>query len=215
MRSTRILLVDDHGAFRQAIRKWLNHGPYEVVGEAENGEEALSRIAAVRPDIALVDLEMPQMDGPGLIQKIRATAQPLRIIVLSQAFDESRISQLIRLGIDGHVLKSDGSSELSRALKAVSAGSRYFSSEIGKRLYDFLSGKAVVQSPSTGPELQLSARQLQVAQWVAQGKTNAEIGRILSCSENTIKTHKANIMRKLGVSNSVQLAAWVLQQSGQ
>jgi DNA-binding NarL/FixJ family response regulator len=219
MKVHKVFLVDDHPIFRQGIKRLLRYEDfYEYAGEAENGKDALLIFKKIKPDIVLVDIEMPEMDGPTLIRLMKDSHMNAKVIVLSQASEDKRLKELLEIGVDGHVLKSEESSQILKALKAVSSGEKFFSPKVASKFYNLLHGSlhaSVAQNVSSAPvsvavsSSDVSNREMQVARLVAGGHTNKEIARLLSCSENTIKSHKANIMRKIGAKNSVEISNWV------
>lgn len=211
METTKIYIVDDHDRFREGLRRLIEHvGPYEVIGEAANGREALAAFKKLSPDVVIVDLEMPEMDGPSLIRLMKDIHMEAKILVLSQANEHRRLRELIEVGIDAHVLKIEESTEILKALRSVTRGEKYFSAKLGSSFYQLLSSSETAASDASST---ISEREMQVARLVAAGHTNKQVGHLLGCSENTIKSHKTNIMRKIGVHNSAGIGAWVARQS--
>lgn len=209
-----MFIVDDNPLFRQGIKRMLNASDrFVCCGEAENGSDALKAMGDL--DLLMVDIEMPKMDGPTLIRELRFKNQGLKVIVLSEAAEVSRIKELIDVGIQGHIVKSDESSEIMKALTAVASGERYFSAKVGERFLDLIktggseldrSGRSI-----SSLDVKLSPREMEVAELVSQGLTNKEIASRLNCSDNTIKSHKSNLMRKIGAKNSVEITSWILK----
>jgi DNA-binding NarL/FixJ family response regulator len=209
--NTKIYLVDDHDNFRAGLRRLIEHAePFEVIGEAANGRDALSAFKKLRPDVVIVDLEMPELDGPSLIRLMKDANNEAKILVLSQASEDRRLRQLIEVGIDAHVLKVEESAEILKALRSLTRGEKYFSSRVGSSFYDLL---AAAGKPSDEEPPLVSVREMQVARLVADGHTNKQVAHLLGCSENTVKSHKTNIMRKIGVHNSAGIGAWVARLS--
>jgi DNA-binding NarL/FixJ family response regulator len=210
-----ILIVDDNPHFVDALSTVINRrAEFSVVGDASNGEDALPLISNHNPHIVIVDIEMPKVDGPALIKKIKEDFPSTKVLVVSQAAEEARILELIELQIDGHVVKIDPTEQVLEALVEVSKNGRYFSNRLGQKYFDILREKNFTQPPTIN-ELKvkpISERELEVVKLVAIGLTNKEVAQRLDCSENTIKTHKANVMRKIGAKNSNEMSRWFFAQ---
>jgi two-component system, NarL family, nitrate/nitrite response regulator NarL len=204
MSKAKIVLVDDHPHFRRGVRKLLERTGYLISGEASDGRSALIKLKKLTPDLLL--------NGPELIRNSRIEELQFKVIVISQSDDDHRIAELAQLGIDGHLLKSEGSEEILRAVETVLSGGRYFSNRVGQRLFDLLSEHRKMDSPKREVFHLVSERQLQVAQLLSEGKTTREIAQSMACSENTVKSHKANLMRKIKARNSREVALWYLTQ---
>jgi two-component system, NarL family, response regulator DegU len=218
MEKKSLFIVDDHDLFRQGLKSVIAQvHDFYLMGEAEDGGDALPQLLRNPPDILLLDIEMPNLDGPGLIRLIRDAEVRSKIIILSQACEDDRIKELLELGVDGHILKIDPSEEILKALRSVSNNEKYFSTKIANRFYELLTmtttpgqtHSSLAQKDSRFSTI--SEREFQVIRLVAEGFTNKRIAEVLNCSENTIKTHKANIMRKIGAKNSVEIGTWFLK----
>ncbi|MFW7381557.1 MAG: response regulator [Oligoflexus sp.] len=219
MAKLKVYIIDDHPVFRRGLVGLLQDASsFEVVGQAESGAEALKEFEHFQPDIILLDIEMPQLDGPELLRLLRNKGIKSKVIILSQNCDHQRIKELIDIGVDGHVLKSDDTSEIIRAIDAVSSSRCYFSSQVAERFVEILK----VQLAQNGPENfeqpvlvipSISPRERQIARLIADGKTNKAMALELNCSEHTIKCHKANLMRKINAHNSAEVVAWSLRMS--
>ena len=189
--TTRVLLAEDHTIVRQGLRSLIDAQPdMEVVAEAENGREALSLVEEHKPDIALLDVTMPQLNG------IDATAQISRmegtqVIVLSMHSSEDFVRAAVRAGARGYLVKGAGLSDLVQAIRAVASGDAFFSPVVAKFLL----------SDSPEGASKLSPREREVLQLVGEGYSTAAAAKLLSLSAKTIEGHRARIMQKLGVSN--------------
>jgi NarL family two-component system response regulator LiaR len=195
----RILIVDDHGIVRQGLRMYLALDPeLEVVGEAANGAEALRLAHELKPDVVLMDLLMPVMDGISATGAIRGELPEIEVIALTSVLEDSAVYGAMRAGAVGYLLKDTESDELCRAIKAAAAGQVQMSPAVAARLLREV-------PPPQNPE-PLTERETEVLQQLAQGKSNKEIAATLVIAEKTARTHVSNILGKLGVSSRTQAA---------
>ena len=199
----RILIVDDHPVVCTGLTSMLSaqHG-LEVVGSAASGEEALSIVVRDKPDLMLLDLRMPGMDGIGVLQALKKMEKPPRVVVLTSFEKDEDIYRAIRAGAQGYLLKDTTESEMIAAISAVNAGTRYFPLHISSRLAD-----RMMRSD-------LTARELQILELLAQGSTNKQISVALGISDNTVRHHVNNIMEKLQVSDRTEAVATALRSGG-
>ncbi len=193
MTPIRIAIADDHPIFRAGLQGLLAaQAEFQVVGEAANGREAVAVVRHAAPDVLLVDLQMPELDGVGAIREIRAVAPNTRILVLTTYDSDGDILRAVEAGATGYLLKDTPREELFRAIQATARGDSVLSPSVASKLV----GRA------RGPlERALSARELEVLTLVARGDSNKLIGKELRISEATVKTHLIHIFAKLGVDD--------------
>lgn len=182
---------------------------YQVIGEAANGEEGLDKIIALRPQVALIDLSMPHMNGLTLVNVLAEKKLPTKIIILSQYKTKDWLEKLTSNQIDGYLLKSDGRDFLISAINTVLNGDKYFSPSVAMGFYELLASKESSSSNFSQRNI-LTPKEYEVAQYISRGFTVKEIAHAMNCSENTIKTHKTNLMRKANLKNSAEVSRWVL-----
>jgi NarL family two-component system response regulator LiaR len=195
----RILIVDDHGVVRQGLRMYLALDPeLEVVGEATNGAEALRLTRELEPDVILMDLLMPVMDGIAATEAIRREWPEVEVIALTSVLEDSAIYGAMRAGAIGYLLKDTGADELCRAIKAAAAGQVQMSPPVAARLL-----REVPAPPQPEP---LTERETEVLRQLAQGKSNKEVAAALVIADKTVRTHVSNILAKLGVTSRTQAA---------
>jgi DNA-binding NarL/FixJ family response regulator len=195
----RVLIADDHKVVRQGLKMFLALDPeLEVVGEATNGAEALAQAQALTPDVVLMDLLMPVMDGVAATEAIRNKVPETEIVALTSVLEESAIYRAMRAGAIGYLLKDTEADELCRAIKAAAAGQVQLSPSVASKLLHEL------RSPAA-PE-PLTERETEVLQQLALGKSNKEIAAALVIAEKTTRTHVSNILAKLGLSSRTQAA---------
>ena len=202
--SIRILIVDDHSVVRQGLKMFLALDPeLEVVGEAANGSEALRLARELEPDVVLMDLLMPVMDGVAATEAIRRELPDTEVIALTSVLEDQAIFKAMRAGATGYLLKDTESDELCRSIKAAAAGQVQLSPQVAARL---MQDVHVPESPES-----LTKRETEVLRLLAQGKANKEIAAALVIGEKTVKTHVSNILSKLGVSSRTQAALYAVR----
>lgn len=200
----RVLLVDDHAVVRQGLRMFLElEDNLEVVGEAENGLEALERIAELEPDVVLMDLMMPKMGGIEAIEKAKERHPEVEIVALTSVLEDRSVVNAVRAGAIGYLLKDTQADELCRAIKAASEGKVQLSAEASARLMKAL------QSPD--PLTDLTERELEVLLALSKGMSNLEIADSLTVTEKTVKTHVSSVLSKLSVKSRTQAAIYAWQ----
>jgi two-component system, NarL family, response regulator NreC len=200
--TTRVLLVDDHELLRAGLRSRLEKEPgIEVVGEADSAEQAVVRARVLQPDLVLLDLLLPRKTGFDAIPEITGVAPDARVIVVSSQTAPSSVRRALTAGAAGYVPKRASDSELVTAINQVCSGSRYVDPDLGAAL--------VVDEVSSALE-DLSERERDVLQLLALGHTNQEIGKKLFISVRTVDTHRAHIMRKLGLETRAELVLFAL-----
>lgn len=210
----RVFLVDDHTIMRDGLRALLEAEPLlQVVGEAANGQELLAQLPAVPADVALMDLNMPVLDGLATTQLLHKQYPELRILMLSMMAHERTIGQLLAAGAHGYVLKNADKSEIITAIRAVASGKRFLCSEIGLTLL-----KKILATEKESPALTadmlvpLSHREREILQLVAGGLTNQEIADKLFTSKRTVETHRQSLLEKTGVKNTPALIKYAMEQ---
>ena len=194
-----VLLVDDHSVVRQGLNMFLGLDPeLDVVGEARDGEEAVRRARELQPDVVLMDLLMPGMDGIEATAAIRREMPDIEVIALTSVLEDEKVYSAIRAGAIGYLLKDTEADELCRAIKAAAAGQVQLSPAAAARLM------RQVRAPEAPDEL--TPRELEVLRLLAEGLANKEIARELIIGEKTVKTHVSSILSKLGVLSRTQAA---------
>jgi NarL family two-component system response regulator LiaR len=195
----RVLIVDDHGVVRQGLRMYLAlDAELEVVGEAANGAEALRLAHELEPDVVLMDLLMPVMDGIAATDAIRRELPAAEVLALTSVLEDSAVYGAMRAGAIGYLLKDTKAEELCRAIKAAAAGQVQMSPSVAARL--------LREVPAPRRPEPLTERETEVLQQLAQGKSNKEIAAALVIAEKTVRTHVSSILAKLGVTSRTQAA---------
>ncbi len=202
--SIRVLIADDHSVVRQGLRMFLTLDPeFEVVGEAADGAEALRMARELLPDVVLMDLLMPVMDGIAATAAIRGTLPDTEVLALTSVLEDASVTGAVRAGAIGYLLKDTDADALCRAIKAAAAGQVQLSPQAAARLM------REVRAPES-PEA-LTERETEVLRLLAQGRANKEIARDLGIGEKTVKTHVSNVLAKLGVQSRTQAALHAVQ----
>jgi len=196
----RVLIADDHGVVREGLRAVLGSEPdMEVVGEAATGKEVVERAAELRPDVILMDIQMPGMNGIEATRRIIEANQEIGVIILTMYEDDDSVFSAMRAGARGYVLKGAHPSEILKVLRAVADGEAYFGTEIAKRLMNFFSAPKPASPEEAFPEL--SSREREILDLIAQGHSNAKIAARLFISPRTVSNHISHIFTKLQVAD--------------
>ena len=210
----RLLLVDDHSLFRQGLLRVLgDYNALHVVGQAANGEEALPLIDALQPDVVLMDVNMPVLAGPDTVRALRRRHPSLPVLMLTVSERDEDLFDAIRAGADGYLLKNVGAAELVDAVQRVHAGEAMLAPPMAARLlaeFRTLSRETPAGAEPHSVE-ELTGRERDVLRQVAQGLSNREIAAVLHLSENTVKTHLANVLGKLHLRSRAHAAAYAVQ----
>ena len=202
----RILLADDHQMFTQSLRSILEREKFEVVGEATDGHEAVKLAEKHRPDIAVLDLGMPGLNGLSAAREIEKVSPDTKTIILTSHPDEQYVVDALRAGATGYVLKTRASADLVAAIREVSRGSLYLSEGVSR---DALRSHLANEEKSVGV---LSGREREVLQLIAEGKSTKEIAALLSLSVKTIETHRTRLMAKLGIHETAGLVRYAIRK---
>ena len=208
----RVVIAEDHAILRRGLQSMLNaEDGLNVVGEAEDGIGAIRVIKETEPDLAIIDLNMPKMNGISVILEVKKTCTNTKIIALTMHREEDYILQAFRSGADGYCLKSSDLDELLMAIKAVLAGKQYVSPEIsGKILEGYLESQQRIRTKSSWDTLTI--REKEVLKLVGEGYQNKEIADYLCISVKTVEKHRANIMQKLDVHTASALTAYAIEK---
>jgi len=206
----RILLADDHTIVRQGLRKMLEERPeWEVVGEAGDGREAVRQAEQHRPDVAIVDVAMPLLNGIETTRQLVRKVPGIRVLILSMHADEAYVTQILKAGASGYLLKDSADVDLFRAITAVVQGQSFFSPAIARLMVD----EYVRPRPEGIDRFEtLSHREREIFQLVAEAKTNKEIAALLGISPSTVETHRARIMEKLDLHSATEIALYAVRR---
>jgi DNA-binding NarL/FixJ family response regulator len=199
----RIVIADDHGVVREGLRAVLGSEPdMEVVGEAATGKEVLERATEVLPDVILMDIQMPDLNGIDATRRILGANPGIGVVVLTMFGDDDSVFSAMRAGARGYVLKGAPPSEILKVLRAVAGGEAHFGPEIARRLTDFFS--APPPSPPGEAFSELTSREREILDLIAQGHPNAKIARQLFVSPKTVRNHISHIFTKLQIADRTQ-----------
>jgi DNA-binding NarL/FixJ family response regulator len=203
----RVVLADDHNLVRAGLRALLEDIPgVQVVGEAADGREALSLILQLRPDVALLDIAMPELNGLEAAARVAREAPGTRVVMLSMHANESYVAQALKAGVAGYVLKDAFADELPIVLRTVARGETYLSPGISKQVVDALRTRL-----ATGETDVLTPRQREILQLIAEGKSTKEIAHLLELSVKTVETHRAQIMERLDIHDVPGLVRYAIR----
>ena len=203
-----VLIVDDHAVVRQGLRTFLGlQDDIDVVGEASNGAEAVEQVRRLLPDVVLMDLEMPEMDGIEATRQVRALSLRTQVIVLTSFSDNERVFPSIKAGAIGYLLKDVSPDDLVRAVQAAHRGETQLHPEVARKLINEYSNRDEKRAPAG-----LTERELDVLRLIARGGSNRDIAEELVISEKTVKTHVSNILSKLHLADRTQAAIYALRE---
>jgi DNA-binding NarL/FixJ family response regulator len=209
----RIFLADDHAVVRDGLRMLLqSQRDFEVVGEAANGREALERAATLQPDVAILDIAMPELNGLEAARRMFDLCQGIQIIILSMHGTSRHVIEALRMGVRGYLLKASAGAEVVNAVHAVRAGRRYLSESIVDTVID----AGIEGLPQEGEAehtllARLSPREREVLQLVVEGRSSAEIAKIVFLSPKTVETYRSNLMKKLNISDLPALVKFAIK----
>ncbi len=207
----RVVLVDDHALVRQGFRRILEDDPeLQVAGEAGNGLDAVALVKKVDPDVVVMDMAMPEMNGLHATMELIKQRPDIKVLILSMYSDEQYVRNALDAGAKGYILKSVIETDLVRAVKAVASGEQYLSPELSTLLIRAI--KTGAFEKAADPYDKLTQREKQVLQLIAHGKSNKEIAVMLDLSVNTVAVHRANLMSALGVHKTAELVLFAVKK---
>lgn len=212
MSSLRIFLADDHETVREGLRLIINaQADMNVVGEANNGRDAISLACELKPDVLVMDVSMPELNGLKAAAKLKRIAPDIKILTLTRHTDEAYLKELLQAGVSGYVLKQSVSTELLNAIRAVAAGGNYLDPAITGKVFGSYAGKGKRRRGETLGS-QLTDRESDVLRQIALGYSNKEIGERLDISVKTVEAHKANALKKLDMRSRIDIVRYAILQ---
>jgi len=208
----RVLIAEDHTILRDGLRSLLaGSEEFEVVGEAQDGRDAVRAAESLLPDIVLMDLSMPKMSGLGAIKEIKRQAPEVKILALTVHKSEEYVLATLKAGANGYVLKDATHAELLMALKNIVRGKRYLSPGISEKVIEgYLQGKSEIKEKSAWDSL--TQREREILKLIAEGSKNKDIAEYLFISTKTVEKHRANLMKKLDLHNVAELTAFAIEK---
>jgi DNA-binding NarL/FixJ family response regulator len=201
-----ILIVDDHSLIRDGIKGYLKDSPYKVIGEASNGRQAIEMVESLHPEVIIMDISMPVVNGMEASKIILQKWPETKIIVLSMHLEQEFIESCMEVGISAYLFKSAGKSEVIDAIESVLIGSTFYSNEVREKVMNIFTNTLKKKKSQLKEEpIIITNREKEVIRLVMDGKTSAEIAEILFISPRTVDTHRSNLMQKLQTKNTVEL----------
>lgn len=213
MTKLRILLAEDHETVREGLRLIVNaQSDMEVVGEAGDGRAAVALAVELSPDIVLMDVSMPHLNGLKATEKLKALCPRVKVLTLTRHTDYGYLQQLLRAGASGYVLKQSSAAELLHAIRAVAAGGKYLDPAVVSKVIGDYAGTRSASLRFAQGGRELSEREAEVLRLIAWGHSNKEIAARLSLSVKTVEAHKANAMRRLGMTSRIDIVRYAILQ---
>jgi DNA-binding NarL/FixJ family response regulator len=204
----RVLVADDHGIVRSGIRLLLERQPdIEVVAEAVDGVHAVEQALSVRPDLCILDVGMPRMTGLQAAREIRSHVPDARVLILSMHDDEHYLFEALKAGASGYLLKREADQDLVGAVRAVNGGEAFLTNAAERSII-----RGWMEEGAQGPAIPLTTREEEVVKLIAEAYTNTQIAEILHLAEKTVESHRANVLRKLGMRDRVQLVRYAIRR---
>lgn len=209
MSNIRVLIAEDHQTVREGLEMILKAQPdIEVVGEAGDGQAAVDMAKALNPDIVIMDVSMPRLNGLKATRELQRSLPNVKVLTLTRHNDDGYLQQLLRAGVSGYVLKQSPSSELLHAIRAIAAGRQYLDSSLTHRVVGSFVEKSGARN--LAPQREPSERESEVLRLIAWGHSNKEIATRLDLSVKTVEVHKANAMRKLGMKSRIDIVQYAM-----
>ena len=206
-----VLVADDHDIVRRGLRDLLEKQPgWKVVAEASNGREAVEKAKELKPDVSILDISMPSLDGLEAARQILESGSSTKVLILTMHHSDPLIQQMLKAGVRGYVLKSDAASELVQAVEALQRNKTFFTSKVPKVFLDERD-KPAKKKNGQDHTLRLTPRQREIVQLLAEGKNSREIAAALGTTFKTVETHRANIMRRLECHSVTELVRYAIR----
>jgi DNA-binding NarL/FixJ family response regulator len=214
-KNTRVLLVDDHQVVRRGVASVIRdaHPDWEVCGEASTGREAVAAAASLAPDIVVMDISMPDMNGLEATRQILKDNPRTEVLILSMHESEQMVHEMLTAGARGYVLKADAGNDLITAMETVREHKLFFTSKVSEVVLAGYLGRAGGDGPSETPFCRLTSRELEIVKLVAESKPNKEIAHLLQISIKTVESHRAHIMEKLGLHSVTELVRYAIRNN--
>jgi two-component system, NarL family, response regulator NreC len=213
MKKLRILIADDHGLVRRGARAVLSsRRGWRVVGEAANGREAVQKAIALKPDVAVVDIGMPELDGVAAVCQIREAVPDTKVLVLTMHESDQMVQRALDAGAHGYILKSDLTDSLPKAVKAIAEGKRFLTPKVSEIVLDgFLNARSRHRQEERAVS-RTTPREVEIIRLLAEGKPNKEISALLGITVRTVETHRSKIMLKLGLHSLAELIHYAMRR---
>ncbi len=212
MKTLRILIADDHDLMRRGVKALLqSHAGWEIVGEAHTGREAVSKADELKPDVVILDISMPDLNGVDAAKRIRKASPDTEVLILSVHYSDQLIRDILEAGVRGYIVKSDSDRDLAIAVETLANHKPFFTPRATEvMLTNFNEGKTKADPPETMRD-RLTSREREIVQLLAEGKSSKEVASSLNISVKTAETHRANIMRKLQLHTVSELVRYAVR----
>lgn len=214
METIKLIIVDDHAMVRQGLRQMLNmEGNFEIISEVEHGDEVIEKVLTLKPDVVLMDINLPGKNGIDLTAELSRRAPAIKILALTADGDQYHLSQMIKAGASGYILKDANSETIYEAIRTVARGDAYLSPHLLSIVFNEFRQASTTEKKVVLPdEMGLTPREMEIIGYIAQGENNREIAKKLFISEKTVKNHVSNILKKMGLEDRTQVAVYAHQK---
>lgn len=214
MKSLRILIADDHGMIRQGLRAVIEaHGDWQLCGEADNGRQAVELARELKPNLVVLDLSMPELNGLDATRKIRAALPRTQVLILTMHDSDSLAQEVLAAGARGYVLKNDAPELLPKAIEALAAGRMFFTPKVADLVMESFANPGAKPQAGEALRSRLTPRERELVQLLAEGKSNKEAAELLGISLNTVETHRKNVMSKLRLRSTSDLVRYAIRNN--
>jgi DNA-binding NarL/FixJ family response regulator len=213
MKNLRILIADDHALVRHGVRVLCRaQRGWRVVGEAANGREAVERANKLKPDLVILDISMPDLDGLQLIRQIRESLPDVKVLILTMHESDQMVRRVLEAGAHGYVLKSDLAACLVKGVKHISDGKRFLTPKVSEIVLESFLRTESYHQKTQQPQARPTPREMEIIRLLAEGKANKEIAALLGITVRTVETHRAKIMAKLGIHSIAELIHYAMRR---
>lgn len=214
MSRLRIIIADDHGLIRQGVKAVIeSQRAWQLCGEADNGRAAVDLVRKHKPDIAVLDITMPELNGLDVTRQLKTAAPKTKVLILTMHDSEALADEVLQAGAQGYLLKSDAAELLPKAIETLAAGKNFLTPKIARPSNGVFNATTANPADETFPRFRLTPRERQIVQLLAEGKPNKEVAHVLEISLDTVETHRKNVLNKLRLRSTADLVRYAIRNN--